>query len=300
MRERLKNRIGSVGGLVNRMGQDPREFAEPDAPAAERSRQVSHREGPVDAPRVPALEEPSSAKGPSRSAPRHDVRFLLPPPRSARHALQVVILGFAVEGATELYQFLERGNLVQGPLAYYTTLATTLLGFYLMFLGFREWHAFHPKARPIRTAISPVRRYWFGLSLFAGGTAMTAALNLVLGSGDPGSAPFWLAWPVGGILVLAFGNFFFGLRRLARPWGTSGGAALGWVAFAWSLGVGAVAGLAVGERVVALLTEFVTNWVALVASFAPIVVAMSPLSVSYALLIWAYWPLSRVVGADAR
>ena len=98
---------------------------------------------------------------------------------------------------------------------------------------------------------------------------------------------------MGGVLVLAFGNFFFGLRKQSDVWASPVGRALGWGAFVWSLGVGTVAGLAVGERVVELLTEFVTNWVALVASFGPVVVAMSPLAVAYSLLIVAYLPELR-------
>jgi hypothetical protein len=54
------------------------------------------------------------------------------------------------------------------------------------------------------------------------------------------------------------------------------------------LGVATVAGLVLGERTHLLLTELYTSWVALVASFSPVVVAMSALFVSYALLIGAF------------
>jgi hypothetical protein len=204
-----------------------------------------------------------------------------------------VILGFAVEGATELYQFLQRGNLVQGPLAYYSTLATTVLGFILMFLGFREWNAFHPKValRPHSPAKKARTRFLVGLWL--AGTAMIALLDLALGGGGSGSAPDWLAWPVGGLLVLAIGDFFAGLRTLAARWATPAASVVGWTAFLWSTGVAVVAGLVVGDRVVVLLSELVSNWVALVASFGPVVVAMSPLVVGYALMIGAYVPALR-------
>jgi hypothetical protein len=219
------------------------------------------------------------------------VRRFLPPAFSARHALWVLILGFAVEGATEAYQFLERGNLAQGPVEYYTTLATTIFGFYLMFLGFREWHAFYPKPDR-RSAVRPTGwRRWLVLILWASGTAMTAVLSFLLGGGGFPDAPFWVAWPIGGLVVLAFGRFFFSLRLLAEPLGTWPGNALGWVAFVWSLGVATVAGLVTGDRVIVLLTEFVSNWVALIASAAPIVVAMSPLFVTYGLMIGAFWPV---------
>ncbi len=217
-------------------------------------------------------------------------RSLLPSPVSAAHGLSVLLAGFAVEGTTEVYQFLARGDLVQGPLEYYTTLATTLLGFYLMFLGLREWHAFHPK--PARRTTMPRKRPWprFALALWLGGIAMTAVLSTFLSGGGGAAAPFWIAWPVGGAVVLAFGNFFFGLRSEAKPLGSPSSEALGWTAFAWSLGVATVAGLEVGDRALLLLTEFVTNWVALIASIGPIVVAMSPLFVTYALMIGTFWP----------
>jgi hypothetical protein len=243
-----------------------------------------------------------SEKSPERPEPRpvtspaqhgRPRRFLLPLPVSAAHGLFVLLFGFAVEGATEVYQFLVRGNLVQGPLEYYTTLATTILGFYLMFLGLREWHAFHPKPARSRSVPHTHRWPWLGLALWTGGTAMTAVLSIVLGGGGTGATSPGIVWPVGGVVVLAFGSFFFGLRKEAQLSGSSWGSALGWVAFFWSLGVATVAGLVVGDRAVRLLTEFVTNWVALIASLGPIVVAMSPLFVTYALMTGAYWPALR-------
>jgi hypothetical protein len=217
-------------------------------------------------------------------------RLLLPTATSAAHGLLVLMAGFATEGGTELFQFLERGSLAQGPVVYYTTLATTLLGFYLMFLGVREWRSFHPKSKPARLGSGSRPIPWFGLVLWSAGTAATAGLSMIVGLGGPGSAPYFVAWPVGGIVVLAFGDFFFGLRKLVDPYGSPPGRALGWTAFAWSIGVATIAGLVIGERVIVLVTELVTNWVALVASLGPFVIAMSPLALTYGLLLAAYWP----------
>jgi hypothetical protein len=221
------------------------------------------------------------------------VGILLPSPVSVAHAIAVLIVGFAVEAATEAYQFLQRGNLVQGPIAYYTTLATTIFGFYLMFLGMREWHTFHPKEVPAPPAPGHRRWPWFGIGLWLGGTAATAVLGVALGGLGSGSSPFWIVWPIGGVVVLALGGFFFGLRKEARLLGSSNANAVGWFAFTWALAVGTVAGLVVGELAVRLLTEFVTNWVALVASVGPIVVAMSPLCVPYVLMILVFSPALR-------
>jgi hypothetical protein len=230
---------------------------------------------------------------PPAMAHQRSIRYLLPSPISARHGLSVLLFGFAVEGATEAYQFLTRGNLAEGPLEYYSTIATTLLGFYLMFLGLREWHTFVPKRWPTKGAVPTRRRLRFGLALWLGGTIATTALGLAFAGQGTGSTPIWIAGPVGGLVVLAFGSFFFGLRKEAHPVGSAGGNLAGWIAFAWSLGVAAVAGTVVGDRAFLLLTEFVTNWVALVTSAAPIIVAMSPLFVTYALLIGAFWPAVR-------
>ncbi|MGA8542941.1 MAG: hypothetical protein WB947_05315 [Thermoplasmata archaeon] len=203
----------------------------------------------------------------------------------------MLLVGFAVEGATEVYQFLGRGNLVHGPLEYYTTLATTILGFYFMFLGLREWHAFHPRARPVRSAAAAGRPWPItGLAIWVGGTAATGVVSIVLGPGPSGAAPFWIVWPVGGLVVLAFGSFFSGLRKEARLLGSPAGEVLGWTALLWALGVATIAGLVVGDRALHLLFEFVTNWGALITAIAPIVVAMSPLFVTYALLIGAFVP----------
>ncbi|MGA7924196.1 MAG: hypothetical protein WCA77_09490 [Thermoplasmata archaeon] len=278
-------------------------------------------------------------------------RIVLPSPVSAAHALSVVILGFAVEGATEAYQFLQRGSLGQGWFEYYTTLATTLLGFYFMFLGLREWRAFFPKPKRRRTvpwrlvqlfanatlsigmwvgrhskrvrqkrflpwalamigatvgmvvaavmidrpkAPPPRRPFpWVIVGLFLAGTASTALLSLALGGVGTGPTPFWLAWPVGGLVVLLIGNFFFGLRKMAAPFGSSLGKGLGWGSFGWSAGVGVVSGLVVGDRAVQLLVEFFTSWGALIASIAPIVVAISPLFVAYALMAGTFWDAHR-------
>jgi hypothetical protein len=284
--------------------------------------------------------------GPAPVVRGRHVRYLLPLPVSVVHALAVLIAGFAVEGGTEAYQFLERGSLGQGWFEYYSTLATTILGFYLMFLGLREWHAFHPKpakqrripwlmiqlfasafisiglwiglhSRRVRqkyflpwmvsivaatvalvvatvmvdrARATPRSRPlpWLGLGLWGGGTVATAALSIGLGGGGGGASPIWIAAPVGGIIVLAFGSFFLGLRKEVQPWASPAGDILGWGAFVWSLGVGWVAGLVVGDRAIQLLTEFFTNWSALIASIAPIVVAIGPLFVSYALIIGAF------------
>jgi hypothetical protein len=233
----------------------------------------------------------SPARDPTRGSPRELLlRVVLPRPVSAVRGLMVLLSGFALEGATEVYQFLSRGDLAHGPVEYYTTLATTLFGFYLMFLGLREWHVYFPRERP--RGVGGTGRPWprTGVALWAGGTAATAVASLALRAGSSAPSPVWIAWPVGGIVVLTFGGFFLGLRKEAVRLGSPVADILGWSAFLWSLGVATIAGLVIGDLALPLLYQFVTNWGALIASIAPIVVAMSPLYVTYALLIGAFVP----------
>jgi hypothetical protein len=238
---------------------------------------------------------------PARAQGGRAARFLLARPVSEPHAVSVLLLGFSAEGATELVQFAERARLAQGPLEYYVTLVTTILGFYLMFLGLKEWRSFHPRATG-RPSISARRRTTrFRVELWAGGTIAGAAVALGLDGGGAWNVMDWVAWPIAGLVVLAFGDFFFGLRARAHRARPTSWNALGWLAFGWSMGVGVWAGLAVGERTVLLLSEFVTNWVALIASAAPIVVAMSPLFVAYGLIAGAFLPRLRTpVDLDPR
>jgi hypothetical protein len=216
-------------------------------------------------------------------------RSLLPTLLSSRHALAVLILGFVVEGGTEAYQFLQRGNLAQGWVEYYVSLGTTILGFVMMFLGLREWHALYPRRMQGGAVGRRLGRPWSDVTLWAVGTAATAILSLALGGQEAGFAPLWVVGPVGGLVVLAFGSFFSGLWSLARTVSPPVGRVLGGAAWVWSLGVAVVAGLVIGDRAVLFLVEFLTNWGALIASLAPVVVAMSPLVVAYGLLAATYW-----------
>lgn len=260
-----------------------------------------------------------------------------------------------------MYQFLTRQELGTGPAGIYDlTLATTILGFYLMYRGSHEWHLLHPgppkrrripwplvalyanatmsiliwagrhsawvrrkhlaawtlatlsaggalvlatvAARKPRPPTPPRRVPYEALALFGGGTAATAALNLELGGVGAGGVPFVIAWMVGGLLVLLVGGFFRGLEKLVRPLGGRLGPPLARVASAWAILTSVVAGLVLGERSLPLLYDFFTNWTALVALVAPLVVALSPLFVAYGLLIIVFLiaAQSSVTGVRAR
>jgi hypothetical protein len=87
-------------------------------------------------------------------------------PPNHHHALFVFSLGFVTEGGTEMYQMLTLGHLGQVWIGfYYLSLATTILGFYLMYLGVREWKAIHP-----RKSRSTSRIPWTAIALASGAT----------------------------------------------------------------------------------------------------------------------------------
>ncbi len=124
--------------------------------------------------------------------------------------------------------------------------------------------------------------------MLAGGVVATAILNIGLGTVGSGDTPAPLAWVVGGVMVLAIGGFFLTLRRLVAPLQRPTARALGWVAFAWSLGVAIIAGLALGQVIVGLFIDFFTNWSVLILSLAPFIFAIAPLFVTYTLLSIGY------------
>jgi hypothetical protein len=281
---------------------------------------------------------------------------VLPPPVSSVHAAGILMLGFGFEAGTEAFQLLDRSGLGAGWIVYGATLGATIFGFYLMFLGLREWHHFHPRPRrprtvpwlllqllanafvsigvwvgyhsrrvrrryylpwagamlaglatwavatvmidraPARTRPRPVP--WRTLLLLAVGTLLTAIVGRFLVPGVSGSSPLWAAWPVGGIFVVLIGRFFLDLRAEVLPWVSKAEDRLALLAVGWSIAVAALAGWNLGERIGLLLNEFVSNWVALIASAAPIVVALSPLCGTYVLLMVVYGSARRRVPPD--
>jgi hypothetical protein len=127
---------------------------------------------------------------------------------------------------------------------------------------------------------------WTSLALWAGGTGVVLAL--LLASGASGRTPVELAAPVGGAVVLLFGNFFRGLRREADRVPTTATRVASGAAVVWALGVGAVAGAEFGSRFLLFLGEFGSNWAELASALSPVFVAISPLCVSFALMSYAF------------
>lgn len=215
--------------------------------------------------------------------------------RTIRLALVTFAAGFLVEAGTELYQFLSYGFGHRGWIGfYYVGLVTTGVGFYLMYRGRHEWTHLHRQN---------VRRghglLWAAVGIYVGAVVAIALLAAKQGANGTGAVPPVIAGVVGGLVALAFANFFLSLAilvdRIAGPLGRS----LAWAAFAWSLGVAGLTGLLVGEEISSLLHEFFTAPLRLVVSFAPLAFVIAPLFVTYLLFAGAYAEAyRRLVGAS--
>ncbi len=214
---------------------------------------------------------------------------------STRLSLLTFAVGFVIEGSTEAYQLATIGFLGVGWIGfYYVGLATTVLGFVLMYRGRREWTELHR-----RRVERGHRSLWVALALFAAGTAAIAIVGTVHGSPSSGPLPPGVAWLVGGLVTLAFATFFLGLWLLVSRMVGPVGLALATAALAWSFGVAVLTGLVVGSEIVTLVTQFFTDPLELIVSFAPLAFVMAPLCVAYFLYAAAYLEAYRNLAVGA-
>jgi hypothetical protein len=204
--------------------------------------------------------------------------------RTIRIALATFVVGFLVEAGAEIYQFLSYGLDTPGWIGfYYVGLVTTGLGFYLMYRGRHEWTELHHRNvhrghRLLRAAVA----------IFVGAVIAIAVLGFVEGGpGAAGPSPV-LAWFVGGLVALSFGNFFLSLAMLVDRLAGRLGRPIAWAAFGWSLGVAVLTGYLVGNEFPSLLHQFFTNPLGLIVAFAPLAFVIAPLFVTYLLFAAAY------------
>jgi hypothetical protein len=215
--------------------------------------------------------------------------------RNLRLALITFVVGFLTEAVTEIYQYVSYGPSRPAWVGlYYLGLATTGLGFYFMYRARREWTELHH-----RNVHRGHRLFRVALVLFLGTTVAIAIIASLTNGGRSASTPTFLAAPVGGLVALAFGNFFLGLALLVDRIAGSIGRGLAWSGFAWSLVVAVWTGLLVGRQFSQLLLQFFTNPLGLFVSFGPIAFAIAPLFVSYLLMSAAYLEAYRRLARSA-
>jgi hypothetical protein len=212
-------------------------------------------------------------------------RGIVPERSSERAALVSFLVGFALEGVSEIYQFAGHETAPGvGALAYFAGLAAALLGFYFFWRGGFEWSRLpHDSAKT-----SPRRPARVNLTLLVCGIAAVAIWNIVTRTVGSGDTPFPLAWVVGGAFVWAVAAFFLSLRDRLRAFHGNGLAVPGWIPVAWAFGIGTVSGLLLGQVIVGLFVDFFTDWAALFAALGPFVGAVSPLFVAFALISAVY------------
>jgi len=213
------------------------------------------------------------------------IRRVVPERSSERAALVAFLVGFVLEAASELYQFLGHG-VTPGvaAVAYFAGLASALLGFYFFWRGAFEWSRL-----PHTPATTPPRRsVRVSIALVLTGIVAVAVWNVASRTVGTGSTPFPLAWLVGGVFVWAVAAFFLSLRDRLRPFHGAGLAVPGWIALAWAFGIAAISGLLLGQAILGLFVDFFTNWSALFDALGPFVGAVSPLFVAFALISVVY------------
>ncbi len=204
--------------------------------------------------------------------------------RTIRVALGTFIGGFLIEAGTEIYQLLSYGVREPGWIGlYYVGLAATGVGFYLMYRGRHEWTDEHRK-----NVRQGHRLLGAAIAMFVGAFLVIALLGIWRGGRNGPNPSAALAWVVGGLVTVSFGNFFLSLAILVDRITGRLGRFMAWGGFGWSLGVAVLTGYLVGGEFLSLLDEFFTNPLALAVSFAPLAFVIAPLFVSYLLFAGAY------------
>ncbi|MDE1880657.1 MAG: hypothetical protein KGI89_08930 [Euryarchaeota archaeon] len=220
-------------------------------------------------------------------------RFLT---ETIRLALATFLIGFTIEGATEIYQFVSYDVNQPGWVGFtYLGLATTIFGFYVMYRGRHEWTDLH------RKNIHRGHKFlWTAAAIFGVAVLGIAVLGSVHGAAAASSTPPVVAWTIGGLIALAIANFFLGLAVLVDHLVGRSGKVLAWSGFGWSLGVAILAGAMIGAQFTTLFVAFFTAPIRLFTDFGPLTYFLSPLFVSYGLLAVAYFEalrrLPRVAG----
>jgi hypothetical protein len=197
-----------------------------------------------------------------------------------RVSLTILSVGFAVEGAAELYSFLSRGAFRPGvTILFILPVAMTLAGLLFVWVGQHEWNELH------RTRVRQAHLV-FGLSLL--GAVVAGAVAAVLLAYPFLGSPLWARIAFGaavGSLVL---GTFITYALLVFHLVPVRSKALLLASLGWALVVAGLVGAAVGSNLSAILAiaahrDFtVPTFVGPVDSFA------SYLFVSYFLLLAGY------------
>jgi len=204
-----------------------------------------------------------------------------------RLALTVFSIGFAIEGAGDVYSFLTGGTFRPGAnLLFFLPVVMTLAGLLFVWIGRHEWSELH-RSR-VRQA-----HVVFGLSILGGFVAAGVVAALY---SEPGlGVPFWAKALFGGAVAsLVLGTFvtyvYLVFHLVGRP---SKGVLF--AAAAWSLLVSAFMGATLAANLSTILHLIRTHQPTLPGFITPLDSLASYLFLSYFLLLAAYVDAHRQV-----
>ncbi|MCI4373073.1 MAG: hypothetical protein L3K02_05465, partial [Thermoplasmata archaeon] len=200
--------------------------------------------------------------------------------RNLRICLTILSIGFAIEGAGEVYTRFFAGSAVPGAsVLYLLPLVLTALGLLFVWVGREEWNQVHLVR--VRTA-----NRVFAYSLL-GAVIGAAVLGLLIAVPSLG-APLW-AEAVFGAAVgsLVFGTFvtyaYLVFHLVSDP-----GRVVVVLSLVWAFFISALVGISIGAAVPTILSIINDRTLSVPAFVSPVEVLVSSLFVSYFLLLAVY------------
>ncbi len=209
-----------------------------------------------------------------------------------RVSLAIFSVGFAVEGASDVYSVLSHGSFRPGAnFLVYLPVAVTLLGLLFVWVGRHEWNELH------RSRVRHAHRV-FGASL--AGAVIAGAIVGLLAYRPQLGVPLW-AEAVFGAAVgsLVFGTFltyvFLVFHLVGRP-----SQAVLIASVAWAFAVSALIGATLASNLGGIVALIGHREVSLPSFLAPVDTLSSYLFLSYFLLLAAYADAHRKVAAGRK
>jgi len=209
-----------------------------------------------------------------------------------RVSLTIFSIGFAIEGAGDVYSLLSHGTYRPGAnLLFVLPVVVTLAGLLFVWIGRHEWNELHHDR--VRQA-----HLVFGLSLLGGfvGGALLAVLYLVPSLGTPVWAEGLFGAAVGSLVLGTFVTYVYLVFHLVgRP--SQGVLA---ASILWSIFVSGLIAAALAANLPTIMTLVRSRQPTVPGFVTPIDALASYLFVSYFLLLTAYLDAHRRVSQGRR
>lgn len=206
-----------------------------------------------------------------------------------RISLTILSIGFAIEGAGNVYSLVSGGRFRPGVnLLFVLPVVMTLVGLLFVWIGRHEWNELH------RTRVRQAHLV-FGLSVL-GGAVAGAVLGLLVLEPSLG-VPAWAKWVFGGAAgSLVLGTFVTYVYLVFHIVGRPSQAVLV-ASIAWSLLVAGLVGAALAAHLSNIVTLILARQPSVPGFITPVDALTSYLFVSYFLLLAAYLDAHRKVAA---